>query len=126
MEIEKINIDGFGKFHKYNALTTDKIQVFFGKNEAGKTTIRKFMISMLFGLERARGVAAENDDYIRYMPVNGGNYGGSVTIRKGKTFYRIIRNFSKEQKNLRMFYEDTMEEINLPGTTLQHLRIQYQ
>ena len=37
MEIEKINIDGFGKFHKYNALTTDKIQVFFGKNEAGKT-----------------------------------------------------------------------------------------
>lgn len=56
------------------------------------------MISMLFGLERARGVAAENDDYIRYMPVNGGNYGGSVTIRKGKTFYRIIRNFSKEQK----------------------------
>lgn len=28
MEIEKINIDGFGKFHKYNALTTDKIQVF--------------------------------------------------------------------------------------------------
>ena len=86
----------------------------FGKNEAGKTTIRKFMISMLFGLERARGVAAENDDYIRYMPVNGGNYGGSVTIRKGKTFYRIIRDFSKEQKNLRMFYEDTMEEINLP------------
>ena len=121
MEIEKINIDGFGKFHKYNALTTDKIQVFFGKNEAGKTTIRKFMISMLFGLERARGVAAENDDYIRYMPVNGGNYGGSVTIRKGKTFYRIIRDFSKEQKNLRMFYEDTMEEINLPGTTLQHI-----
>lgn len=121
MEIEKINIDGFGKFHKYNALTTDKIQVFFGKNEAGKTTIRKFMISMLFGLERARGVAAENDDYIRYMPVNGGNYGGSVTIRKEKTFYRIIRNFSKEQKNLRMFYEDTMEEINLPGTTLQRI-----
>ena len=79
------------------------------------------MISMLFGLERARGVAAENDDYIRYMPVNGGNYGGPVTIRKGKTFYRIIRNFSKEQKNLRMFYEDTMEEINLPGTTLQRI-----
>lgn len=47
MEIQKINIDGFGKFHKYNAQTTDKIQVFYGKNEAGKTTIRKFMISML-------------------------------------------------------------------------------
>lgn len=98
MEIEKINIDGFGKFHKYNALTTDKIQVFFGKNEAGKTTIRKFMISMLFGLERARGVAAENDDYIRYMPVNGGNYGGSVTIRKRKNFLSDYKEFFKRTK----------------------------
>ena len=86
MEIEKINIDGFGKFHKYNALTTDKIQVFFGKNEAGKTTIRKFMISMLFGLERARGVAAENDDYIRYMPVNGGTMEVLLRSEKEKLF----------------------------------------
>lgn len=121
MEIQKINIDGFGKFHKYNAQTTDKIQVFYGKNEAGKTTIRKFMISMLFGLEKARGAAAGNDDFTRYMPINGGNYGGSVTIRKGKTSYRVTRNFTQGPKSLRMFYEDTMEEIELPDTTLQNI-----
>ncbi len=121
MQIQEINIDGFGKFHKYNARTESKIQVFYGKNEAGKTTIRKFMIAMLFGLEKARGTASGNDDYTRYMPVNGGSYGGSVTLCNGKTSYKIIRNFAQGQKNLRMFYEDTMEEIKLPGTTLQNI-----
>ena len=79
------------------------------------------MISMLFGLEKARGAAAGNDDFTRYMPINGGNYGGSVTIRKGKTSYRVTRNFTQGPKSLRMFYEDTMEEIELPDTTLQNI-----
>lgn len=121
MEIQEINIDGFGKFHKYNTKAPQKINVFYGKNEAGKTTIRKFMISMLFGLEKARGAAAKNDDYTRYIPINGGNYGGSITIQKGKTSYRIMRRFAQGQTMLRMFYADTMEEIELPDTTLQNI-----
>lgn len=121
MKIEEINIDGFGKFHKYNAKVEDEIQVFYGKNEAGKTTIRKFVISMLFGLEKARGVAAKNDDHTRYMPINGGNYGGSITVKKGKTSYRIMRRFAQGQTMLRLFFADTMEEIQLPGTTLQNI-----
>lgn len=121
MEIQEINIDGFGKFHKYNGQTAQKIQVIYGENESGKTTIRKFMISMLFGLEKARGAAARNDDYTRYMTINGGNYGGSITVKKGKTSYRILRRFSQGQTMLRMFYADTMEEIELPDTTLQNI-----
>lgn len=50
MKIEEINIDGFGKFHKYHCQTSGKLEVFYGKNESGKTTLRKFMIAMLFGL----------------------------------------------------------------------------
>ena len=52
MKIEEINIDGFGKFHKYHCQTSGKLEVFYGKNESGKTTLRKFMIAMLFGLEK--------------------------------------------------------------------------
>ena len=121
MEIQEINIDGFGKFHKYNVKMSDRIQVFYGSNEAGKTTIRKFMIAMLFGLEKGRGAAAKNDDHTRYMPINGGNYGGSITLKKGKISYKIIRRFAQGQTMLRMFFEDTMEEINLPEQTLQNI-----
>ena len=82
MKIEEINIDGFGKFHKYHCQTSGKLEVFYGKNESGKTTLRKFMIAMLFGLEKSRGLAARYDDFTRYQPVNGGIYGGSMIFEK--------------------------------------------
>lgn len=111
MKILEINMDGFGKFHKYHEQMDDRIQVFYGKNEAGKTTIKKFMISMLFGLEKARGLAARNDDLTRYEPINGGTYGGSMTFEKDGKSYTMLRSFAKGGQNCHLFYADTMEEI---------------
>lgn len=111
MKIQEINIDGFGKFHRYQGQTSGHIQVFYGKNESGKTTLRKFMIAMLFGQEKSRGIAARNDDLLRYQPINGGNYGGSMTFEKDGIRYRIFRTFGQGQQSCRLFYADTMEEI---------------
>ena len=72
MKIKEIGIDGFGKFHDYHTELSEGIQVIYGNNETGKTTLRQFMFHMLFGLKRAEGTAARKDDYTRYMPVEGG------------------------------------------------------
>lgn len=111
MRIEEINVDGFGKFHKYHCQTSGKMEVFYGKNESGKTTLRKFMIAMLFGLEKSRGLAARNDDHTRYQPINGGAYGGSMVFEKDGIRYKIMRNFGQGQTEDRLFYADSMEEI---------------
>ena len=111
MKIEEINIDGFGKFHKYHCQTSGKLEVFYGKNESGKTTLRKFMIAMLFGLEKSRGLAARYDDFTRYQPVNGGIYGGSMVFEKDGIRYKIMRNFAQGQTEYRLFDADTMEEL---------------
>lgn len=111
MKIEEINIDGFGKFHKYHCQTSGKLEVFYGKNESGKTTLRKFMIAMLFGLEKSRGLAARYDDFTRYQPVNGGIYGGSMIFEKDGIRYKIMRNFAQGQTEYRIFDADTMEEL---------------
>ena len=111
MKIEEINIDGFGKFHKYHCQTSGKLEVFYGKNESGKTTLRKFMIAMLFGLEKSRGLAARYDDFTRYQPVNGGIYGGSMVFEKDGIRYKIMRNFAQGQTEYRIFDADTMEEL---------------
>ena len=111
MKIEEINIDGFGKFHKYHCQTSGKLEVFYGKNESGKTTLRKFMIAMLFGLEKSRGLAARYDDFTRYQPVNGGIYGGSMVFEKDGIRYKIMRNFGQGQTEYRIFDADTMEEL---------------
>ena len=52
MKIKEIGIDGFGKFHDYHTELSEGIQVIYGNNETGKTTLRQFMFHMLFGLER--------------------------------------------------------------------------
>lgn len=119
MEIKEINISGFGKFYNYHVLFSDGIQVIYGKNEAGKTTLRKFIIAMLFGLEKGRGLAARNDDYSKYRPLKGGLYGGSMVISHDGQRYRIWRNMETGQQELRLFYEDTMEEIPLQGKELK-------
>lgn len=111
MKIEEINIDGFGKFHKYHCKTPGKLEVFYGKNESGKTTLRKFMIAMFFGLEKSRGLAARYDDHTRYQPINGGIYGGSMVFEKDGTRYKIMRNFGLGQTENRLFDADKMEEL---------------
>lgn len=124
MKIQEISIDGFGKFHKYHTYFADGIQVIYGKNETGKTTLRQFMIAMLFGLEKGRGLAARNDDYTRYMPIQGGKYGGTMVLdQKGET-WRIQRNFFAGQQEVKMFYEKTMEEVPLSKKTLKNVLFQ--
>ena len=51
-----------GKFHDYHTELSEGIQVIYGNNETGKTTLRQFMFHMLFGLEKSRGTAARKDD----------------------------------------------------------------
>ena len=59
MKIKEIGIDGFGKFHDYHTELSEGIQVIYGNNETGKTTLRQFMFHMLFGLKRAEGQPPE-------------------------------------------------------------------
>lgn len=119
MKIKEIGIDGFGKFHDYHTKLSEGIQVIYGNNETGKTTLRQFMFHMLFGLEKSRGTAARKDDYTRYMPVEGGRYGGYLLVEKEGQRYRIQRTFETGNRQFRLFLEDTMEEIPLPKQSLQ-------
>ena len=122
MKIEEINIDGFGKFHKYHCQTSGKLEVFYGKNESGKTTLRKFMIAMLFGLEKSRGLAARYDDFTRYQPVNGGIYGGSMVFEKDGIRYKIMRNFAYL---MRIRWRNLRGRNTYSNPINRHLRIRF-
>ena len=55
MKILDIYINGFGKFHGRNLSFEDGLNIVYGKNEAGKSTIHTFIRGMLFGIEKQRG-----------------------------------------------------------------------
>ena len=96
MKFLELHIDGFGKIHNRTITFGDGINVIYGKNEAGKSTLHTFIRSMLFGLERGRGRAARNDLYSKYEPwENSGSYEGWLRVESEGTVYRIERRFSK-------------------------------
>ena len=52
MRLLELHIDGFGKFHDRTISFNDGINIIYGKNEAGKSTLHTFIRGMLFGIER--------------------------------------------------------------------------
>lgn len=106
MKLLELHIDGFGKFHDRTISFTDGINIIYGKNEAGKSTLHTFIRGMLFGIERGRGRAAKNDLYSKYEPwENSGTYEGWLRLESGGTTYRIERRFRKDNKSLRIVNE---------------------
>ncbi len=75
MRIERIEIDGFGRFHDTHWELADGLTVFVGANEAGKTTLLNALRALLFGFEASR------DGRTWYPPLAGGRRGGRLALR---------------------------------------------
>ncbi len=112
MKLLDLHINGFGKFHDRDLTFSDGLNIVYGKNEAGKSTIHNFVRSMLFGLERGRGRASKNDTYSHYEPWDNKTvYGGQMRVEQKGTIYRIERNFQKNNKSLIIVNETLGKQI---------------
>ena len=95
MRFLDLYISGFGKFHNTSVSFEDGINIVYGKNEAGKSTIHTFIRGMLFGIERQRGRAARTDTYSKYEPwENSGTYPTVLYTALSGAFRRIKKNLS--------------------------------
>lgn len=99
MIINRLILKNFGKFQGKEIELKEGINILFGKNESGKSTIHVFLQSMLFGMKRGRGKASKTDIYSRYMPWENGNwYEGSMVFTCGERTFRLERGFGKFAK----------------------------
>ncbi len=75
MRITGLHIDGFGRFadRSFGPLE-HPVTVFYGANEAGKSTLLEFIRRILFGFPSGRSRGNE------YPPLAGGRHGGRVMI----------------------------------------------
>lgn len=123
MKILSLHIDGFGKLHDQDIPFQDGMNVVYGKNEAGKSTLHTFIKGMLFGLERQRGRAARNDTYSRYEPWQGsGTYEGWLRLESEGQVYRIQRRFHKRSRELTIVNETLGREVEPTKALLDQLR----
>ena len=75
MRIERIELDGFGRFHDAHWELGQGLTVLVGANEAGKTTLLNGLRALLFGFESSR------DGRTWYPALAGGRRGGRLALR---------------------------------------------
>lgn len=122
MRINTLYLNHFGCFHKKCVELQPGINVIYGANEAGKSTVHRFIQAMLFGVERLRGKAAKKDEYARFQPWDAGkNYEGSMEIEYEGKAYRLIRNFYREDEYFKVEQLETGKEIHLAGQQMDAL-----
>lgn len=101
MLIKELHIYGYGKFENSRFSDLNQVQVIFGENEAGKSTIRSFIQSILFGFP------LKNQQELRYEPKDHTKYGGKLILEHPK-FGKVIveRVKGKAQGDVSVFLED--------------------
>ena len=73
MQIREIHIERFGKFSHCRVVPVSKgLNVIYGRNEFGKTTLLEFIRWILFGFEKKR------KGMNTYVPVTGGEHSGTL------------------------------------------------
>ena len=66
MQIKEAIIGQFGKLQNRNISFEPGINVIYGENEAGKTTLHDFLLGMFFGMEKGRGRGTLNSMYQKH------------------------------------------------------------
>ena len=120
MIIRELNIRGFGALQNRRFVFGDRLNILYGANEAGKSTLHLFLRAMFYGLERARGRASKTDAYALYEPWFGeGAYGGSLRFEEDGKLYRIERDFRKNPLDLTIIDESAGLAVEDPETFLR-------
>lgn len=120
MKIRELYLKNFGKFSEKKVTFQEGINLIYGENESGKTTLHTFVKSMLFGLERGRGRASVNDTFSLYEPWENPNYySGEFRFESGGKNFCLTRNFDKYGKSASLICEDDGEEFSLEHGDLE-------
>ncbi len=109
MQIKNVKINNYGKIKNKEILFSDKINVIYGENETGKSTLLHFIINSLYGISKNKK-GKEYSDFERYKPWSGDDFSGKITYElDNNKKYEIFRDFKK--KNPKIFNEN-MEDIS--------------
>jgi len=114
LKINSFKVNGFGKVVNKEIKLSDGINIIYGKNETGKSSIQKFILAMIYGLSRLKN-GKEISDYDKYKPWETEDFSGKLeyTLDNGKT-YEVYREFKKKNPIIYNSYkEDITKEFRM-------------
>ena len=96
MKLLKCHIENFGKLSNYDYSFDDGLNTIKEENGFGKTTFASFIKAMFYGMEAKRNTKTLIDRK-KYMPWQGGAFGGSIEFEINDKKYRVERFFGKKE-----------------------------
>jgi uncharacterized protein YhaN len=94
MKLERIHIERFGAWQNLDLpVDSEGISVYYGPNEAGKSTLMRFVRGVLYGFRRGESGRPANDDGTR-------PWGGSLQIRHDHESWMIRRSGQSDSTGL--------------------------
>ena len=114
MKINKLKINGYGKLKNKDINLDNNINIIYGKNESGKSTILKFIINSFYGASRNKK-GKDISDYERYTPWETEEFSGKIQyeLDNGKKI-EVFREFKKKNPKIyNELSEDISKEFNI-------------
>lgn len=106
MRILSLDMKHFGKFQEHTMTFQPGMNIIYGGNESGKSTVHAFIRAMLFGIERRGSRGGRPDEYALRQPwENPAWFAGAMRVEYGRKVYRIERNFYSGDKGLQLVCE---------------------
>ena len=104
MKIDQLKINSYGKLKNKEIEFNDKINLVYGKNEAGKSTLLRFIVNSFYGISKNKK-GKEFSDYDSFLPWTGEDFSGKInySLDNGEK-YEVFRDFKK--KNPKIFNEE--------------------
>lgn len=95
MRLIKCYIENFGLLRTTEFNFSKGLNCCISDNGTGKTTLTAFIEAMLYGIGDSRRQSLDENPRKKYMPWQGGKFGGSLTVEVGKKKYVIERSFGQ-------------------------------
>lgn len=109
MKINELKINSYGKLKDKNLSLENGINIIYGENEKGKSTLLNFIVNMFYGTSRNKK-GREMSDYDKYKPWDTEEFSGRMiyTLDNDEK-YEVFREFSKKNPKI---YNQNMEDIS--------------
>ena len=96
MKINDIQVNGYGKLSNKEIHLEKNINIIYGKNEAGKSTLLNFINAIFYGASKNKN-GKDISDYDKYLPWKTEEFSGRITyeLDNGEE-YEVFRDFKKK------------------------------
>lgn len=109
MKIDELKVNSYGKLKDKDIKFKDEINIIYGENERGKSTLLNFIVNMFYGTSKNKKGKIMSD-FDKYKPWDTEEFSGKIeyTLDNGDK-YEVFREFSKKNPKI---YDKNMEDVS--------------